>query len=93
MPESGFDLNITRSLRSGRTQLFRRSLGQRARCVEHIGSTPVPGSAAKPIIDMLLTVDAARPGSAAMTLTVAPSRTRSTIVSLSSRGQHRGWRR
>lgn len=35
----------------------RRALGQRARFVEHIGSTSVPDLAAKPIIDMLLTVD------------------------------------
>lgn len=35
----------------------RRALGRRARSVEHIGSTSVPGLAAKPIIDMLLTVD------------------------------------
>lgn len=35
----------------------RRALGQRARSVEHIGSTAVPGLAAKPIIDMLLTVE------------------------------------
>ncbi len=35
----------------------RRALGRRARCVEHIGSTSVPGLPAKPIIDMLLTVD------------------------------------
>ncbi len=34
----------------------RRALGTRALGVEHIGSTSVPGLAAKPIIDMLLTV-------------------------------------
>lgn len=34
----------------------RRVLGERALGVEHIGSTSVPGLAAKPIIDMLLTV-------------------------------------
>lgn len=34
----------------------RRALGARALSVEHIGSTSVPGLAAKPIIDMLLTV-------------------------------------
>ena len=35
----------------------RRALGPRVRCLEHIGSTSVPGLAAKPIIDMLLIVD------------------------------------
>ncbi|MDP9397397.1 MAG: GrpB family protein [Actinomycetota bacterium] len=35
----------------------RRALSERALGVEHIGSTSVPGLAAKPIIDMLLTVD------------------------------------
>ena len=35
----------------------RAALGERARSVEHIGSTSVPGLAAKPIVDMLLTVD------------------------------------
>ncbi|MDQ6837956.1 MAG: GrpB family protein [Actinomycetota bacterium] len=35
----------------------RSALGARAGLVEHIGSTAVPGLAAKPIIDMLLTVD------------------------------------
>jgi GrpB-like predicted nucleotidyltransferase (UPF0157 family) len=34
----------------------REVLGDRALTVEHIGSTSVPGLAAKPIIDMLLTV-------------------------------------
>ena len=38
----------------------RRALGPRARCLEHIGSTSVPGLAAKPIIDMLLIVDDVR---------------------------------
>ncbi|HET7327369.1 MAG TPA: GrpB family protein [Nocardioidaceae bacterium] len=36
----------------------RRALGPRALSVEHIGSTSVPGLAAKPIVDMLLTVAA-----------------------------------
>jgi len=36
--------------------VVRRALGPRAGLVEHIGSTAVPGLAAKPIIDMLLTV-------------------------------------
>ncbi|RYV49484.1 GrpB family protein [Pengzhenrongella frigida] len=35
----------------------RRALGPRVRCLEHIGSTSVPGLAAKPLIDMLLIVD------------------------------------
>ena len=34
----------------------RAALGDRALCVEHTGSTSVPGLAAKPIIDMLLVV-------------------------------------
>ena len=34
-----------------------RALGQTARKVEHIGSTAVPGLAAKPIIDILLVVE------------------------------------
>jgi GrpB-like predicted nucleotidyltransferase (UPF0157 family) len=33
------------------------ALGERARQIEHIGSTAVPGLAAKPIIDVLVTVD------------------------------------
>jgi len=36
---------------------IRRALGGVARSVEHIGSTAVPGLAAKPIVDVLLTVD------------------------------------
>jgi GrpB-like predicted nucleotidyltransferase (UPF0157 family) len=36
-----------------------RALGNRAQLIEHIGSTSVPGLAAKPIIDILVTVDAA----------------------------------
>ena len=35
----------------------RGALGQRVRRLEHIGSTSVPGLAAKPVIDMLLIVD------------------------------------
>lgn len=33
------------------------ALGETARMIEHIGSTSVPGLAAKPVIDILLTVD------------------------------------
>jgi GrpB-like predicted nucleotidyltransferase (UPF0157 family) len=36
---------------------LRNSLGDRARRIEHIGSTAVPGLAAKSIIDILLVVD------------------------------------
>jgi GrpB-like predicted nucleotidyltransferase (UPF0157 family)/ribosomal protein S18 acetylase RimI-like enzyme len=36
---------------------IRAALGERARRVEHIGSTAVPGLAAKPIIDVLLVVE------------------------------------
>jgi GrpB-like predicted nucleotidyltransferase (UPF0157 family)/ribosomal protein S18 acetylase RimI-like enzyme len=36
---------------------IRAALGERARLVEHVGSTAVPGLAAKPIIDVLLVVD------------------------------------
>lgn len=38
-------------------QRVRAALGASARSVEHIGSTSVPGLAAKPIIDVLVTVD------------------------------------
>src|SRR5437763_1742694 len=37
---------------------LRAALGDRALGIEHIGSTAVPGLAAKPIIDVLLTVAA-----------------------------------
>jgi GrpB-like predicted nucleotidyltransferase (UPF0157 family) len=38
-------------------QRIRAALGFRAKAVEHIGSTAVPGLAAKPIIDILLAID------------------------------------
>ncbi len=37
-------------------QRIRGALGERALMVEHVGSTSVPGLAAKPIIDILLVV-------------------------------------
>jgi GrpB-like predicted nucleotidyltransferase (UPF0157 family) len=36
---------------------LRRLLGDRARLIEHIGSTSVPGLAAKPIIDIVVGID------------------------------------
>jgi GrpB-like predicted nucleotidyltransferase (UPF0157 family) len=36
---------------------LRRILGDRARLIEHIGSTSVPGLAAKPIIDIVVGID------------------------------------
>ncbi len=42
---------------SRHSQRIRDALGEAARRVEHIGSTAVPGLAAKPIIDILLVVD------------------------------------
>jgi GrpB-like predicted nucleotidyltransferase (UPF0157 family) len=42
---------------SSHAQRIRAALGEAARRVEHIGSTAVPGLAAKPIIDILLVVD------------------------------------
>src|SRR5207247_536265 len=37
------------------------SLGETAVAIEHIGSTAVPGLAAKPVIDILVTVNAIEP--------------------------------
>jgi GrpB-like predicted nucleotidyltransferase (UPF0157 family) len=37
---------------------IRASLGERVRLLEHAGSTSVPGLAAKPVIDIVLVVDA-----------------------------------
>jgi GrpB-like predicted nucleotidyltransferase (UPF0157 family) len=42
---------------SRHAQRIRDALGEAARRVEHIGSTAVPGLAAKPIIDILVVVD------------------------------------
>ena len=39
----------------------RRALGARVRQVDHVGSTAVPGLAAKPIIDLQVSVDALQP--------------------------------
>ncbi len=36
---------------------LRAGLGEAARTIEHIGSTSVPGLAAKPVVDILVTVD------------------------------------
>jgi GrpB-like predicted nucleotidyltransferase (UPF0157 family) len=36
---------------------IRSALGSAARRIEHFGSTAVPGLAAKPVIDVLVTVD------------------------------------
>ena len=41
----------------GHEHQIRAALGALARSVEHIGSTSVPGLGAKPIIDVLVTVD------------------------------------
>ncbi len=38
-------------------QRISAALGGRERCVEHIGSTSVPGLAAKPVVDILLVLD------------------------------------
>lgn len=38
-----------------RTRIL-RAIGERARAIEHIGSTSIPGLAAKPIIDIMLVV-------------------------------------
>jgi len=37
--------------------VLRRALGGRARRIDHVGSTSVPGLAAKPIVDIQVTVD------------------------------------
>lgn len=46
-----------RSRFAGRAARLREVLGDRARVIEHIGSTAVPGLAAKPIIDIVVGID------------------------------------
>lgn len=41
----------------GRAAQLRRMLGERVRLLEHVGSTSVPGLAAKPVVDIVLGVD------------------------------------
>jgi GrpB-like predicted nucleotidyltransferase (UPF0157 family) len=48
------------SLYAGEELRIRRALGDRARQIEHIGSTSVVDLAAKPVIDVLLVVDDSR---------------------------------
>ncbi len=43
-------------LRTHRARI-EQALGDRIRLIEHIGSTAVPGLAAKPIIDVVVAVD------------------------------------
>jgi len=45
------------SMFAGAAERIRSALGERASSVEHVGSTAVPGLAAKPIIDMVLVVE------------------------------------
>jgi GrpB-like predicted nucleotidyltransferase (UPF0157 family) len=42
---------------SARAAELRRALGERARLIEHVGSTSVPGLAAKPIVDIVVGID------------------------------------
>ncbi|MDB4992468.1 MAG: hypothetical protein JWL75_713 [Parcubacteria group bacterium] len=42
---------------TGQENIIRQALGDSALAIEHIGSTSVPGLAAKPIIDILLIVE------------------------------------
>jgi GrpB-like predicted nucleotidyltransferase (UPF0157 family) len=42
---------------AARAAELRRVLGDRARLIEHVGSTSVPGLAAKPIIDIVVGID------------------------------------
>ena len=57
-PISVVDYDERWALRFHRTaERVRQALGGNAVDVEHIGSTSVPGLAAKPIVDILVTVD------------------------------------
>lgn len=49
---------------AGEAERIRAALGEHALCVEHAGSTAVPGLAAKPVIDMVLVVEDSREESA-----------------------------
>jgi hypothetical protein len=42
---------------AARAAELRRVLGERARLVEHVGSTAVPGLASKPVVDILIGID------------------------------------
>jgi GrpB-like predicted nucleotidyltransferase (UPF0157 family) len=42
---------------AARAAELRRILGDRARLIEHVGSTSVPGLAAKPIVDIVVGID------------------------------------
>jgi GrpB-like predicted nucleotidyltransferase (UPF0157 family) len=42
---------------ASRAAELRRILGDRARLIEHVGSTSVPGLAAKPIVDIVMGID------------------------------------
>lgn len=42
---------------AGEAMKIRRALGARARLLEHVGSTSIPGMRAKPILDILLALD------------------------------------
>jgi GrpB-like predicted nucleotidyltransferase (UPF0157 family) len=42
---------------AARAAELRRALGSRARLVEHVGSTAVPGLAAKPVVDIVVGID------------------------------------
>ncbi len=51
------DYDPTWSVRFEREAKINEALGEAALSVEHIGSTSVPGLAAKPIVDILLVVE------------------------------------